>query len=488
MDAVDGDQFFVQYLRQLLLHGHSPAQAEHALIENGVPPPEAARLLALVSQQAEAEVETAQQEGGWRDPSLEAWTAADRFTEDAPEDPHEREAGEKAASALDWSGVHKVMIPGIWNRVKLPTFPETWCLLSVADGSRVRLDTFGTGGLKRLMANLDPSRVQYFGLRLELEGGEPKFVAGRFVGHNAPLPVTEVALGAMELERLALRFYFRGVHAFTEVLGRAYEGLSPERAEQMAQQRIISALSEAGGIRKAGARGGKTTGTSEDVSSPASSLSVDFENASVPPETTHYAYRNPGETASAGMSEEAIVAAMKEVERAQESVSEERTMAADTPFPQRKKWSTAHVVDSTADSDDDGSEEERQNCQTSSSPPAAAAAATAAVDDEEERRKRQLMAALEEQVAQARMAMAESERLRGDGGDGGNAAGTGMARGDDLNVESGRKLVAQVMSQLEHSVTKNDAVLSDRKAAQGERLKQRLAARANQQPKTDCAM
>ena len=56
-------------------------------------------------------------------------------------------AGDTSAfeSVVNLTAVHRYCIPGIWNRVRMDTWPENYCVLEFKRGSKVHLELTGEG-------------------------------------------------------------------------------------------------------------------------------------------------------------------------------------------------------------------------------------------------------------------------------------------------------------------------------------------------------
>ena len=82
-------------------------------------------------------------------PGIEAWTA-------------------DMSLLPDLSAVHRQMIPGIWNRIRMNTFPECWAVIDFAEGSRTvaELRAYGEGGLHNVVRYLRADAVQFCGFRV----------------------------------------------------------------------------------------------------------------------------------------------------------------------------------------------------------------------------------------------------------------------------------------------------------------------------------
>jgi hypothetical protein len=72
----------------------------------------------------------------------------------------------------DLTHVHRAMIPGIWNRVRMSTFPENWAVIGFDTESTTRavLESYGQGGLQNVVRHLRPDAVQFCGFRVSVAG------------------------------------------------------------------------------------------------------------------------------------------------------------------------------------------------------------------------------------------------------------------------------------------------------------------------------
>jgi hypothetical protein len=80
----------------------------------------------------------------------------------------------------DLSLVHRAMIPGVWNRVRMGTFPENWCVLGFDPDSQeqmgaqrgshtqVVLEAYGHGGLPNIIRHLRADSLQFCGFRVSM--------------------------------------------------------------------------------------------------------------------------------------------------------------------------------------------------------------------------------------------------------------------------------------------------------------------------------
>ena len=190
------------------------------LIARGLPPTEATRL-ATVAAGSEAASERAvgskdddrgevlgvdsDADPEWRDPTVAAWeemAQASGSTHGGPSQTSPRVSAKLAATlhALDWSQLHRALIPNVWNRIKLNTFTETWAVIGLWPPSdpaidprrRVVLEAYGTGGLTHAMKHLRSDDVQYVALRVELPDGTARFIASAWLGPASPAWASDV--------------------------------------------------------------------------------------------------------------------------------------------------------------------------------------------------------------------------------------------------------------------------------------------------------
>lgn len=72
----------------------------------------------------------------------------------------------------DLSHIHRSMIPGVWNRVRMSTFPENWLVIGFEEGSSTMalLESYGQGGLGNVIRHLQPDAVQFCGFRVSVAG------------------------------------------------------------------------------------------------------------------------------------------------------------------------------------------------------------------------------------------------------------------------------------------------------------------------------
>ena len=116
---------------------------------------------------------------------------------DARNEPRPNPPGFDFNMIPDLSLVHQAMIPGVWNRVRMGTFPENWCVLGFDPDSQekvgaergshtqVVLEAYGHGGLPNVIRHLRSDSLQYCGFRVSMAG------AG-----GAPAPEPEVVDGS----------------------------------------------------------------------------------------------------------------------------------------------------------------------------------------------------------------------------------------------------------------------------------------------------
>lgn len=120
---------------------------------------------------------------------LREQAAADARNEPRPEPP-----GFDMSMIPDLSLVHRAMIPGVWNRVRMGTFPENWVVLGFdpdlqeaaraerGSHTQVMLEAYGHGGLPNVIRHLRADALQFCGFRVSMAGSaeepEPEEEAG----------------------------------------------------------------------------------------------------------------------------------------------------------------------------------------------------------------------------------------------------------------------------------------------------------------------
>jgi hypothetical protein len=74
--------------------------------------------------------------------------------------------------------VHRMIIPGLWSRIKMETFPETWVVLGLEEGSTTHWKVARAGGgpgsgLRDVVRHLPSDRAQFCGFRVGFADGSP---------------------------------------------------------------------------------------------------------------------------------------------------------------------------------------------------------------------------------------------------------------------------------------------------------------------------
>ena len=99
---------------------------------------------------------------------------------DARNEPRPSPSGFDFSMIPDLSLVHRAMIPGVWNRVRMGTFPENWCVLGFDPDSQeemgahrgshtqVVLEAYGHGGLANVIRHLRADSLQFCGFRVSM--------------------------------------------------------------------------------------------------------------------------------------------------------------------------------------------------------------------------------------------------------------------------------------------------------------------------------
>ena len=118
---------------------------------------------------------------------------------DARNEPRPSPSGFDFSMIPDLSLVHRAMIPGVWNRVRMGTFPENWCVLGFDPDSQeqmgahrgshtqVVLEAYGHGGLANVIRHLRADSLQFCGFRVSMKSED-----------SAPAPEPEHSDGPVQ--------------------------------------------------------------------------------------------------------------------------------------------------------------------------------------------------------------------------------------------------------------------------------------------------
>ena len=273
-------------------------------------------------------------------------------------------AGFDTSMIPDLSLVHRAMIPGIWNRVRMGTFPENWLVLGFDPDSQAAigatrgsttqavLESYGQGGLQNVVRHLRSDAVQFCGFRVSVartdepppepepplqppsegeasatRGGlDPatledewlipggagivgKYVFLAWVGEEA----SEATRRQASAQLLFFRDYFH--HADVELVVAPPPGVPLDGKELHAL--IAAQLVE--GLRRT--KGGGSASAADD-------LEIDFTNRDAPSVCTHYDWEiAEGDEQIADL--DALSHALQELEEAYAEVEDEDREAAD---------------------------------------------------------------------------------------------------------------------------------------------------------------